>query len=332
MVHFEVDPDSLIAAGEVADRQLDHVAKAAGYIGDVCSRTEAFSGVLQLFLGSYQETLEHANKGMRDSQAVAGKVRDAFKACSQQYVASDRSVYRTFDKIFGDEMALPPYVAPGGGDTTPAGPTSAPGAPGTKDDDDPFKLPKAPPWLNDPAGRVMPGPKPDDLPPWLDPRAAAKDHILLSMHTKADYDEYMALRAQGYSAQDAQDMVRPDVDTIADTHVHDQMETRRQDAYDNAYDQAILEGKDPDEARQLASDASSEQHHGDAVDHQNRQDILDAGGTYKGLYDQGSALVDNTQSIIDHAEQLDETTDDLGEYDDYENQDDDRSAQNWATK
>lgn len=331
MVHFEVDPDSLVAAGKVADRQLDHISRVQGYIGDVCSRTDAFSGVLQIFLGSYQETLEHAGKGMRDSQTVAGKVRDAFDACSEQYVAGDRAAYKTFHKLFGDEMALPPYVAPGSGQTTPGGPTSTPGAPGTDPDDDSSKLPKTPPWLNDPFDRVVPGEK-TELPPWLDPRAAAKDKVLLTLHTKADYDEYISLRAQGYTAEQAQEMVRPDVNTIADTYVHDRMESRRQAAYQSAYDQAILDGKSPSEARDAAGDAAAQQHHGDAVDHQHRGDILDAAGTYTGAYDQTAALVDHTQSIVEHTEQLDETVDDLHDYDDYESQDEDRSAQDWASR
>ena len=331
MVRFEVDPDSLVAAGKVADRQLDHISRIQGYIGDVCSRTDAFSGVLQIFLGSYRETLEHAGKGMRDSQTVAGKVRDAFDACSEQYVAGDRAAYKTFQKLFGDELALPPYVAPGSGQTTPGGPTSAPGAPGTDPHDDPSKLPKAPPWLNDPFDRVVPGEK-TELPPWLDPRAAAKDKVLLTLHTRADYDEYTALRAQGYTAEQAQDMVRPDVNTTADTYVHDLMESRRQEAYQSAYDQAILDGKSPSEARDAADDAAAEQHHGDAVDHQHRGDVLDAAGTYKGAFDQTAALVDHTQSIVEHTEQLDETVDDLHDYDGYESQDEDRSAQDWANR
>lgn len=331
MVHFEVDPDSLVAAGTVADRQLDHILRVQGYIGDVCSRTDAFSGVLQIFLGSYQETLEHAGKGMRDSQTVAGRVRDSFDACSEQYVAGDRAAYKTFQKLFGDEMALPPYVAPGSGQTTPGGPTSTPGAPGTHPDDDPSKLPTAPPWLNDPFDRVVPGEK-TELPPWLDPKAAAKDKILLTLQTKADYDEYLALRAQGYTAEQARDLVRPDVNTIADTYVHDQMESRRQEAYQSAYDQAILDGRSPSEARDAAGDAAAEQHHRDAVDHQNRGDILDAAGTYQGAYEQTAALVDHTQSIIEHTGQLDETVDDLHDYDGYENQDEDRSAQDWANR
>ena len=331
MVHFEVDPDSLVAAGKVADRQLDHISRVQGYIGDVCSRTEAFSGVLQIFVGSYQETLQHAGKGMRDSQTVAGKVRDAFDACSEQYVAGDRAAYKTFQRLFGDEMALPPYAAPGSGRTAPGGPASTPGAPGTDPDGDSSKLPKAPPWLNDPFDRAVPGEK-TKLPPWLDPRAAAKDKVLLTLHTRADYDEYTALRAQGYTAEQAQDLVRPDVNTIADTYVHDQMESRRQEAYQNAYDQAILDGKSPSEARGAANDAAAAQHHRDAVDHQHRGDILDAAGTYKGAYDQTAALVDHTQSIVEHTEQLDETVDDLHDYDDYESRDEDRSAQDWASR
>jgi hypothetical protein len=333
MVHFEVDPDSLVAAAEVADRQVGHVARTGAYIEDVCGRTGAFSGVLRLFLGSYESALDHARTGMRDSQTVAGKVRDSFRACSEAYVASDRAAHSTFEKVFGDEMSLPPYVAPGSGRTAPGGPSGGPGAAGDgPEDGDPVGLPSAPPWVDEPLGRVVPGPKTDDLPPWLDPRTAAKDAVVRSLHTRADYDAYRALREQGYTAEQAQNLVRPSVEDVADTHVYEQTQARGQQAYDDAYDRAVRDGRSADEAQRLASDARAQQHSDDALDHRTRAGAVDALGTYKGAYDQVSGLVEHTGSIVEHGQQLEETTDDLGDYDDYEDGAEDRSAQDWATR
>ncbi|MEO5711417.1 MAG: hypothetical protein ABIQ59_16535 [Nocardioidaceae bacterium] len=329
MVHFEVDPDSLTAAGKVADRQQTHLSRVKDYVGDVCSDTGAFSGVLQIFLGSYTSTLTHANKGLDDSGKVAERVRECFGSSSRTYVESDHASYKTFHKVFGDEIALPPYVAPGGGSTDPGGPLSRPGDPADPKDDEPFKLPKLPPYANDPLDKVMPGEK-QELPWYVDPRAAIKDKVLLTMRSKADYDAYVALRSQGYTAEQAQDMVRPDVDGLADRNVYEKMQARQQEAYHSTYDQAILNGDSPDEARTAAQNAASEQHHADSIDHQRRNDILDAGGTYKGAYDQTTSLINHVQSIDKHVDQINEAEDDINDYESYENQDDDRSAQTWA--
>ena len=172
----------------------------------------------------------------------------------------------------------------------------------------------------------MPGAKPDACRPgWPAPRPGP--HPAVAAH-QGHYDDYLALRSQGYSPEQARDLVRPDVDTSPHPVTHQMRPGAR--GLRQRLRPAILEGKDPDEARQAASDASSAQHHGDSVDHQNRQDSSTP-RTYKGLYDQGSALVDNTQSIVDHANSSTRPPD-LGEYDDYEDQDDDRSAQTWAKR
>ena len=98
MTGFEVDPDSLSAAAALAERQHGHLSTTAGYVDHVCGRTGAFSGVLNLFRGSYEQTLQHARQGLTDSQTVAGKVRDSMTGSREAYLTQDRHVYATFEK------------------------------------------------------------------------------------------------------------------------------------------------------------------------------------------------------------------------------------------
>lgn len=331
MVQFQVDPDSLIAAGKVAERQAAHLGKTADYIGDVCSNTGAFSGVLQIFLGSYRETLDHANTGMTQSQRVAHRVREAMDACSEAYVDVDRSVYRVFEKTFAHQVDLPPYVAPGGGSTTPGGPTGCPPGAAVPGEDEPFGLEKLPEWMNGPVDRLIPG-EDTKLPAWLDPKGASKRELVQELHTRGDREEWLRLRAQGYSPEQAYSMVRLNVDTVADSHVYATMQQRAHDAYQSTYQDSLSSGMSEQDARDAASHAASQQHHEDTLDHENRRDALGAAGTYKGAYDQVSGLVDNVNDLSDHVEQAAETRDDLDDYDDFEDGPRDTSAQDWAKR
>jgi hypothetical protein len=331
MVQFQVDPDSLIAAGTVAERQAGHLGRTADYVGDVCSNTGAFSGVLQIFLGSYQETLEHARTGLTQSQRVAHRVHEALDACSEAYVDVDHSVYRVFEKTFADQVDLPPYVAPGGGATTPGGPTSSPPGATVPGEDEPFGLAKLPEWLNGPVDRLVPG-EDTKLPAWLDLKGATQREIVQELHTRGDRAEWLRLRAEGYTPEQAYSMVRLNVDTVSDSHVYATMQERAHDAYQSTYQDSLSSGMSEQDARDAASDAASRQHHDDAVDHQGRRDALDAAGTYKGAYDQVSGLVHNVNDLVEHTEQLGETRDDLGEYDEFEDGPRDTSAQDWATR
>ncbi len=333
MVAFEVDPDSLVAAAEVARRQGEHVQSTAAYIGGPNSRFEAFRGVLSLFRGDYEATVEHALKGMRDSGAVAEKVRSSFADCRDGYLASDRASYETFEKVFGDQVALPAYVAPGSGQTTPGGPPqSQAGDPGQPGDESAFGLAKLPPWMKAPLDQVVTAPPGPESPPWTDPQSAARDGLADPVNDWRHRREYLALREQGYSPQEAYAEAFADVDDRASSHVYDQMEDRRAQAFDDAYHQARDEGQSTSEARDTASQAAADQHHADAVEHQQRDDVLGTAGTYLGAYDEAGDLVRNVESLADHAHQLHETNSDIEDYEDYENEPVDTSAQDWAKK
>ncbi len=330
MTHFEVDPDSLTAAGEVASRQHDHIAATGSYIGSVCSRFDAFSGVLSLFLGNYQETVETAQQGMTDSRTVADKVERSFTQSREAYLDSDLAAHKIFQKLFGDEMALPPYVAPGSGSTAPGGPYAPAGQPPVGDGkDDPFSLPGLPPYADKPLNRMIPG-DPSTLPPWMDPGQAAKDAVLETIRDERTREAYLENRENGMTPEQALSQARRTPDSVADGHNYDRMMANQQQAYDNAYDTAIADGQTPSEARDAGNDAASAQHSGDARDHTNRQEILNGAGTYKGAFDEVRNTVDNVNDLVDGAQQLDETIDDTHEYTDYENQPDDESAQEWA--
>jgi len=330
MVHFEVDPDSLTAAAEVARRQRGHVAGVSGYIDSTCSRFDAFSGVLKIFEGSYRETVHNAQQGMASSRTVADKVGEAFRACRDDYLESDRSSHTVFRKLFGDEMALPPYEAPGSGATVPGGP-SCPAGQKPPDDDEPFGLAKLPPWMSKPLDRVVPG-DPSTLPPWMHPQQAAQDGVLGYLRDKRTEQLYLHYRAEGMTPAEALSHAHSNVDSVADGINYDQMGRRADAAYDDAYDRAIADGRSPDEARDLARDAASDQFSADAADRHQRHEVLSTAGTYKGAYDEVASTVDNVQDIVKGAEQLHETTDDLGDYDDYEGTPEDRSAQDWANR
>ncbi len=330
MTHFEVDPDSLTAAGEVARRQADHVEATASYIGSVCSRFDAFSGVLSLFLGNYQETVETAQQGMTDSRRVADKVERCFTQSREAYLDSDLAAHKIFEKLFGDEMALPPYVAPGSGSTAPGGPYAPAGQqPADGEETDPFSLPGLPPYVDKPLNRVIPG-DPSTLPPWMDPGQAAKDGLLETIRDERTRDAYRDYREEGMTPAEALSHARRNPDSVADGHNYDRMMANQQQAYDNAYDGAIADGRTPDEARTAGNDAASAQHSGDARDHTNRQDILNGAGTYKGGYDEVRNTIDNVNDLVEGAQQLDETVHDTQDYNDYENQPEDESAQEWA--
>ncbi len=332
MTGFEVDPDSLTAAAQLAERQHGHLASTSGYVDSVCGRTGAFSGVLNLFQGSYEQTLHNARTGMTDSQTVATKVRESMTASREDYLAQDKRVYLAFRKALGDEVDLPPYVAPGGGDSSLGGPSGAPPTgPGTPEDPQHVELEKLPTPVDAPLNKLVPG---DDerLPGWLDPKGGAKDQVLLGLHTHADREHYLDLRQQGMTPEQARSVVRPDVDDLASQHVHDSTERRAESAYDDAYQSSRDAGGTHDQATGDAQQAASDQRHGDAVDHRNRTDVLGAAGTYKGAYDQVSDAVDNVNDLRDHVDQLHETTDDLGDYDRFEDQPDDTSAQDWGNR
>ena len=329
MVQFHVDPDSLTAAAEVARRQHDHVGAVSDYIDGACSRFDAFSGVLNIFEGNYRDTVHNAQQGMRTSKKVADTVAETFNACKQDYLESDRSSHRVFERLFGDEMALPPYVAPGSGATTPGGPSCPAGAVPPGEDGEPFGLKKLPPWMSEPFNRVAPG-DPNTLAPGLSPRTYAKDKVLEYVRDAQTRHDYLEYRSQGMTPAEALSHAQRDVGSVADGRVYDSLQDRQAGAFTQAYDDAISDGRSPTEATQAGHDAASAQRQSDSTDYHHRQDVLSTAGTYKGAYDQVTDVVANVNDVVEGAEQLHETNEDLGEYDDYESRPEDRSAQDWA--
>ena len=330
MSQFEVDPDSLVAAGEVGRRQGEHVGAVADYIGGTLNQVGAFSGVLNLFQGSYEATIASALDGMADSRAVAERVKTGFDGCSQDYLASDRSCYDLFRRAAGDLVGLDPYQAPGSGATEPGLPGSGASGPGAGGEDpSPFKLPGLDPLLDKPLGSIAPGPE-GDLPPWADPRKTAKDWAVEHALSPIVRERYLELRAAGLSPQDAYTQATDRLQVSADTHVYDVMGQRGQQAYDDAYDRAVDGGASPEEARRAANDAADRQYDADSAEHSRRTDVLDAAGTYRGLYDEVTRGVSQVQEIGEEIDDIAETTDDIGGYEDYSEREDDRSAQEWA--
>lgn len=328
-----VDPDSLTAVAEVADRQRGHLADVSDFIADACSQFGAFSGVLNLFEGQYRDAVTTAQSGMTDARTVAQRVREATLVTRTEFLDTDKAQYDEFRRLFGDVGGLPPYVPPGSGQSVPGEPVSMPERVAGGGPDDPFELPKGPglpPYLSGPADRIHNSPDERDLPWYVNPSNTVQDHIRSEIQQHRMEQEYLDLREQGYSPQEARDIAQRNADSIASEHSYDVTEGRAADAYDRAYDDARDAGGSEDDARTAGQDAAAESRSNDAVDRGRRQDILDDGRTLLDTYDEVNDVIDNVNSINDGVHQLDETLDDLDDYDDYEGSAPDRSAQDWA--
>ncbi len=121
---FQVDPDALTAASRLASRQHDHIGAIDDYISASCSNFGAFSGVLNLFQGSYESAVSTAHDGLRDSRAVADKVRDAFVDSRDDYLDTDQAAYDRFRGLSSDPAGFPPYEPAGQRQRHPGRPLS----------------------------------------------------------------------------------------------------------------------------------------------------------------------------------------------------------------
>lgn len=331
---FDVDPDSLTAASRVADRQDRHLKQVGDYVGSACSNFGAFSGVLNLFEGSYRSAVSTAVEGLGDSQAVATKVSDALVDSRNDYLDTDREVYEWFKAKFGDVVDFPPYSPPGSGNSNPDGPHedaptgNSPDAP----EDSPGGLPSAPWWADKPAGQAFPTPKGDE-PGWLDPKDAAKDWVKDQWRRHVVDDEYDYYRRLGYSDSEALELARadrPNATTQADTRNYEQMQDRARDAYEQGYRDARADGATPAEARDAAREAGNRQFGEDSADRTRRTDIRDGVGTVRGLYDETGRLINNVNDLGENIQDIRDNDRDLDRYDDYESGEQDESAQEWA--
>jgi len=334
---FEVDPDSLTAASRVAKRQDRHLRQIHDYVSSTCSNFGAFSGVLNLFEGSYRDAVSTALDGLEDSRAVATKVSDALIDSRDDYLDTDREVYERFKKEFKDAFpgaAFPPYSPPGSGNSKPEGPhDDAPGAETPDAPEGPGGLPTPPglPWWADkPFGQAAPPPG-SPLPPWTEPGDAVKDWA--KDHYVRRQDEYQYYRELGYDDKQALELARadrPNASTQADTRNYEQMQQRSRDAYDDAYREARANGASPAEARDAAREAGSRQFGEDSADRGRRQDIRDGVGTVRALYDETGKLIGNVNELGENIDEIRDNDRDIDRYDDYESGEKDESAQEWA--
>jgi hypothetical protein len=324
-----VDPDALTAASRIATRQHDHIGTIDDYIGSSCSNFGAFSGVLNLFQGSYESAVSTAHDGMRDSRAVATKVSDAFIDTRDDYLDTDQETYDRFRALSPTPADFPPYDPAGSGNDTPGGPVTNAPQDGSKIPD----LEDKHPGISDGAGaigdKVKPGNDVGKVPPWMDPTKAAEDRVNEAIERRTD--EYKYYRSMGYSDEEALQYAKADgVDGRADTLTHDRINRNAEGAYNDEYDRAIAGGASEDDARERANDAYADSRSRDSADHDRRGDIGSTASTYQDLYDEGKKTVDGVKDLVDSVNEIGDNDADLDEYDDYESENDDESAQEWA--
>ncbi|SFB32543.1 hypothetical protein SAMN05192575_107193 [Nocardioides alpinus] len=326
---FRVDPDALTASSKVASRQHEHLGTIDDYIRSSCSNFGAFSGVLNLFQGSYESAVSTAHDGLRDSRAVATKVSDAFLDTRDDYLDTDQATYDRFRALSPTPADFPAYDPAGSGNDTPGGPLSNAPQDGSRIPD----LEDKQPGISDGAaalgGKVKPGNDVDQVPAWMDPHQAAEDRVNDAIERRTD--EYQYYRSMGYSDEEALAYAKADgVDGRADTVNHDRINRNAETAYNAEYDRAIADGASEEDARDRADDAYADSRSRDSADHDRRGDIASTASTYQGLYDEGKKTVDGVNDLIDSVNEIGDNDADIDEYDDYESASEDESAQEWA--
>lgn len=326
---FQVDPDALTASSRLASRQRDHIGAIDDYISASCSNSGAFSGVLNLFQGSYESAVATAHDGLRDSQAVADRVRDAFVDSRDDYLDTDEATYDRFRALAPDPSGFPPYSPAGSGNDNPGGPLSNAPQDGSKIPDLEDKHPGISDGASAVGDKVRPGNDVADVPPWMDPQKAAADAVTDAFERRTD--EYQYYRSLGYSDAEALQFARTDgIDAHADTINHDRINRTAESAYHAEHDRAIADGASPEDVRERADDAYAESRSRDSADHDRRRDIGSTASTYNELYNEGKETVEQVTDLIDSVEEIGDNADDLATYDDYQSQHEDESAQEWA--
>lgn len=315
MSGFECDPDGLRAAGSVGLRQAGHLGAVRDYVDSTCNRMEAFSGVLNLFQGGYAETLTSATTGLADGVRVSEAVDTGFVTSAELYLDRDRKAYDLMERRLGDLVSLPPYEAPGSGQSTPGGPLAGATPPGGATDPEAGGLPDVPAYV----GPLL---QADDVPGGPpDLRDQARDSVADRLYSdRVAYERYQELRAQGMSSQDAgRAALDYSSDSVRDTIDYDQQQQRNADAYQVAYDQAIADGRSPGEATQAGSSAANDQASSDTALKDDAGRGRNNANTLVDGYSEAGELVENVQELGEHLEEREEIAEDRDEYDDYLN-------------
>ena len=285
--------------------------------------------MLNLFQGSYESAVSTAHDGLRDSRAVADKVRDAFIDSRDDYLDTDEATYDRFRALAPDPSGFPPYDPAGSGNDTPGAPLSD--AP--QDDTSIPDLEDKHPGISDGASaigdKVKPGNDVDKPPAWMDPQKAAADAATDAIERRTD--EYQYYRSLGYSDEEALQYAKTDGSTAAPTR----STTTGSTAPPRVPTTPSTTGRSPraPARRTPASGPTTPTPTRARATPPTTTVVVTSARrrrTYTDLYDEGKQIVDNVNDLVDNVNEIGDNADDLGEYDDYQSQDEDQSAQEWA--
>lgn len=331
---FDVDPDSLVAASELARRQQGHLARIESYISSACSQTGAFTGVMDLFQSSYESALQSAGDGMRDAQAVAGKAARSFRVSARAYEEADRAAFERMERLFGEAGSLRGYVPAGSGNTEPGGPINAPLEPTGAGEGDPLDHQSVPDWVK---GLASAGAKDalhdsdkPDMPGATKPLSTLGDHVRETVLSNIKRGEYMSLRDQGLSHEDAMKQLFPSANdrAIANEDLRNRDEAQRN--WNEVYEQRAASGADEGTARQAADDARDTTRAYQDEDRRQRENVERHGRNAKGVHDGLKGMYDGVKEAGESVAGIGDNLEDAERYDDYLDDEQDRSAQEWA--
>lgn len=348
-MNIRMDPDGVDAAAAVSRRQHQHVQQVRSYVDGSCSQLGAFTGVMDLFQGSYESALASAREGLDTSLKIAEKMDRALKRAADELRDADREVYEMAKRLWVELGGLgsdyPKYQEPGSGDSTPGGPTRDPLQP-EKGEEKKEKDPKdkwdyaADQAKKTGSGALGSGAKPntDDLPWWTNPKDALKNELKDTYTSMTNREEYLEWRRQGLSHDDAMDRVKHTVDDDValrerKTDLADRSEAR-QTAYDNTYDAAREQGASQaeasEDARRAGSEASRTANERLSDEHAARDRVGGAGADAYNTYDQAKKALDNVNKAGEHLGDIHDNLEDAERYEDYEDKKQDDSAEDWA--
>lgn len=107
---MEIDPDALTSAARLCQRQGEHGDDTARYVATVCTRPEAFQGVLGLFREAYAAALSAAGAGLSASSRLAREVGHGLEAFRDEVVATDETTGERMRRQQRGVASLPPVV------------------------------------------------------------------------------------------------------------------------------------------------------------------------------------------------------------------------------
>jgi len=333
---LRVDPDSLIAAGTLADRQRAHIVAVRSYIQTACNQTGAFTGVMDLFQSTYESAVTTATTGMDDSKAVATRAERAFRLGARVYRQADRDMFEQLESVLGEIGRLGQYTPAGSGNTEPGGPILPPLTPTDTSEEDPLDDETVPEWVKELGGDAADSAAADsdapDTPPWMDPSGTVKDEVRDAVLGNLRRQEYFSLRDQGHTHREAMDLLFPSAHDRADGAIDARNRAEADRNWDDVYRQRRDAGDSESDARDAADrarDTTRGYQEGDRDARENvERNVRNGRETYNGVRD----AVDGVREAVESGRGIHDNLEDAEEYDDYNDSPQDRSAQEWANR